>query len=253
MERQVIKMLNVLKSDLYKMKKIRSIWILNAISVCWSFISIFSISVFTDNFDFFEIMSSVHILMPIFVGIFMCMYTNLDYKSGYIKNVAGIVPNKAYMIISKLIITILFTLICFVTNIAADLIFMLIFGNPEFSTESMNLFDMFTHLGTQILLNTALGMISVMFITVTRSVAFSYTFIVLISTSFLNTVLRGIWMILQEKEIVPESFDIEDCLITSYIGVFNSNYNNIDGLIVAIVYLSITTAVSIIAIRKKDI
>ncbi len=240
-------MLNVIKGDLYKMFRMKSIWILNIIYVVYNFLTCYLLSEFDEIRTIYGIASNIPTLLSLFVGIFMCLFINSEYKNGYIKNIAGIVTDKIHIILSKIVVSAVFTVISIIIYMVTSVIFSLMFFDTvDFDKTG----DTLAYLGVMTLLCVALGMIAVMIVTAFRNGALAYIMTLLISTQFISTLLNGLWTILQYKEIVSEDFDISLIFLTNY---FGTSADDLKGLIVAVVYIAVATGISIFAVKKKDI
>ena len=240
-------MLNVIKGDLYKMFRMKAIWILNIIYVVYNFLTCYLLSEFDEIRTIYGIASNIPTLLSLFVGIFMCLFINSEYKNGYIKNIAGIVTDKIHIILSKIVVSAVFTVISIIIYMVTSVIFSLMFLKL---VDFDNIVEALAYLGVMTLLCIALGMIAVMIVTAFRNGALAYIMTVLISTQFIAVLLNGLWTILQYKEIVSENFDISLIFLTNY---FNTEADNLKGFIVAVVYIAVSSVISIFAVKKKDI
>lgn len=237
-------MINLIKSDLYKMAKMKSLFVFNIIITLFNLLQ----AALSDEMSFSNLVSFATMLIPLFVGIFISMFVNSDYKHGYIKNIAGIVSDKIYLVISKIVVSAIFIFICFAVHILTGVLFSFIFCESAISFTNMS--ASLTYLGLQYILNIALAMISIMLVTLTKNGAFAYIFAVLITTGFIGGIINGVWFIMQKKEIVPQSIDISDFFLTTYLF---ENSDAFKSIITAIIYFAAAVIISLITIKKKDI
>ncbi|MBE6845280.1 MAG: hypothetical protein E7508_06155 [Ruminococcus sp.] len=252
-------MLNLLKSDLYKMRKMTSLYVFNIITVLYNAITILFVSIImSDDYTlhFCEFIQSGTAILPLFAGLFICLFSASEYKHGFIKNTASVVSDKSKIVLSKMVILIIFILISLAVYILSGSLFVAVLQNVTFSFEDITVIDSIMHISLQVLFLFAISMITIALVTVTKSSTFSCTFTVLITSGTVKGIIGTIWLIFTSTEIIPESIDISYVFIShylSYVSCFGENKDRLIGLGVAAAYIIVTGVISIFTIRKKDI
>lgn len=245
-------MLNIIKSDLYRMFKAKSFYVMQILIFLYNIIVVVAM----DNESIGTFISWISINnIPLLTGIFMSIFTYSDYKNGYIKNIAGIVPSKVHLLLSKMVIAVIYILISFAVYIFSGLLFSLIFAKHGFTYDA-SFIQILKCLGVHFVLHFAMAMITITLITLTRSNALACTISILAPTSTLFSIAYGITTVLKVYKIIPSSFDISPFFISPYfsrIDYLSGSEIILKALVVAVVYIAVLTAISVYAIKKKDI
>lgn len=246
-------MLNIIKSDLYRMVRAKSFYVMQILILLFNII----ITLALDNESvgmFISWISANNI--PLLTGIFISIFTYSDYKNGYIKNIAGIVPSKVHLLLSKMVIAAIYILISFAVYILSGLLFSLIFAKHGFTYEDAAFIQILKCLGVHFVLQFAMALIPITLVTLARSSALACTISILASTSAIFGIAYSITTVLQVYDIIPSSFDITPFFISPYfsrIDYLSDAEIILKALAVAVVYIVVLTAVSIYAIKKKDV
>ena len=245
-------MLNVIKSDLYRMFRTTSFYIMQIIILVYNII----IAIVLDGESINNFIPTVSTNIPLFTGIFLAIFTYSDYKNGYIKNIAGIVPNKVYLLMSKLIIAVIYILISFAVHICSGILFSFIFAKHGFIYENTVITEILKCLGVHFVLQFAMAMIPIMIITLTRSNALACVISILASTSFISNMAYGLFIVLKTYHFIPESFRIQPFFISTYMSSVECSSTTdlmLKALAVSAVYIAVMVSVSVFAIKKKDV
>jgi len=185
--------------------------------------------------------------------IFVPLFVHAEYKNGYIKNIAGQLPNRGVLVVSKLVAVSVQILILFVgyilwAGIAGKIFFKdtLVLGEVT---------DLLFGSAVHYLLCLAVGYIVLMLTMVTRSSALSLTFGVLCSTGFSALLYNGINVAIASIT-GKKGFDIG--LYTPEMNVAQINFDMEAGaltrvLVVGLVYAAVAAGIAITVMKKRDV
>lgn len=265
-------MLNVLKMDLFRLKRSKSFYVTIIISIAMAAFVIWAMKYTADNYsDNSSSNGAVTVSMDdtpdsiddyidgifngnytiLFVVIFIVIFCNAEVKNGYIKNVASIVSDKYKTVTSKIIMLIIYVLAIYAALLATILIACYAFLDITNVDSLGNIAKM---LGTGILMNISLGSLVVMFFTVVGK-----SMIVMPSSIVYVLMGQNIFQLIKlftKKVLSLDSFDAFE-----YTNLGNMNFVSIGAdcetyvraLIVGVVVFVISYIVAVIAINKKDI
>ncbi len=245
-------MLNVLKSDLYRMVRMKSFYVMMIILFLFNIIQ----ALIYDGESFIYFLSSISGNIPLLIGIFMAIFVSSDYKHGYIKNIAGIVPSKVYLIASKFIIVAIYLVILFAVYIFSGMLLSVIFADEGFIYDSIKATELLSFLGVHFVMDFAMALIPIALAAVTRSNALSCVFTVLITTGFISGIAMTGYMLLTMLEIIPESFKFHEYFLSMRLVSTSYNTESSEMLItlgISAAYMVVAIAVAIYAVKKKDV
>lgn len=158
-------MMNALKMDLYRLFKTKSlyvIWLFYTIITMMGIYILFGIGDVDSHITItvLNMMSDTSIFqLSLFIAIFTVLYTTADRKSGYIKNIAGQVPVRSSLILSKSICLLLYTILSFGWSIVVYTIALGLFvGDMKLGPVK----DFLCFIGVQILLHYAMALIAML-------------------------------------------------------------------------------------------
>jgi len=200
--------------------------------------------------------SSFVSIIPTLTGIFTCIFVGSDYKNGYMKNIASIVQNKAKIIFSKSVNIILFSVYLAIVHIIVHIISSLIFFGNDYKINCFEFVNTVSFLAFEFFIIFAINMIIVTTVSVTRSNALGYVATIAIYTNTIYLFGSIAELVLKSKEILPESFNLADYLLSPYVASdkFDTEFELIyKGIIVAVITVIVSLILSINAINKKDI
>lgn len=172
-------MRNVFSMDLYRMMKTKSTYILLAIYVAFLSLAIF---VFKTNMDagftigeqtqtiseFMYYMLSGNTTIFLII-IFIAMFINAEFNSGYFKNIMGDIPNKVNYVASKCMIVALYTAIYVIVGVVIAIIGARVLGIEELGKVS----SIAAYAGILYLLDFVVGIIMIMVTIALRNSAVS--------------------------------------------------------------------------------
>ena len=258
-------MISILKMDLYRMFKTKSMYILWGIMIfIFTFTSYIAYSVdgvYTENaylantkMDILASLEGMINLFPIFIAVFTTIFTTADMSSGYIKNIASQISNRSILIFSKafsmLVYTIMTAIIFFFTQLIVNKVFL---GYIYFNDTT----KLLQYLGMQILLNLALSVLCISYCMLIRKSGISMTIAVATAVGFIGDTVVYPMLDAIARELINETFQAYKFGLTGNIfAVFFEEFTNTDiirGIIVAICFLIASTLTSCIVFKKRDI
>lgn len=245
-------MLNVLKSDLYRMVRMKSFYVMMIILFLFNILQV----LIYDGESATYFLSSISGNIPLLIGIFMAIFVSSDYKYGYIKNIAGVVPSKVYLVVSKFIIAAIYLVILFALYILSGMLLAVILTDDGLSYSNIKATELLSFLGVHFAMDFAMALIPVALAAVTRSNALSCVFTVLITTGFVSGLAMTGYMVLTMLEIIPESFTFHEYFLSMRLVSTSYNTESSEMLItlgISVVYMIAAIVVSVFAIKKKDV
>ena len=248
-------MLNLIRSDLYKVFHMKSFWICGIIPALSAFMVILTAE---ENAVMYieEIVGfSGSPFLTLLTSIFIAFFIGSEYKRGYIKNIAGNLPDRAMLFVSKMVIILIVNLIyfavLFIFSLAVDSIFFeVIFDGSTVNTCIIQ--------GLLLLfLNYAVCLVVAMISVGSQGNSGAcVTMAVLISAGIMSQVAQMFVSIFQNMELISWDFNISEYFSTTYINYFCTEYmeeNVGTALIVGSIYIVLSTVLTILHIKKKDI
>lgn len=248
-------MLNLIRSDLYKTFHMKSFYVCGILCVLAAIVN--TIGMYeTAVIPFSDIIGLAGSpLLTLFLTIFSAFFVVSEYKRGYIKNIAGNIPDKAMLVISKLAINAVVMLIYFAILFISGFVFNEISYKISYAgfTAEQYIYQALILLFLNFAIAALITMISV---GVQGNSGASVTMAVVISGGFLAETIWMIVTLLQVTEIINHDFDITKYFATTYINMFASGYTHESvgiALIIGGIYIVLSTILSILHIKKKDI
>lgn len=192
-------------------------------------------------------------LLLLLCAIFVPLFVHAEYKNGYIKNIAGQLPNRGVLVVSKLVAVAVQILIIFVSYILWAGIAGLIFFKDTLVMGEFT--DLLSGSALHYLLCLAVGYVVLMLTMVTRGSALPLTFGVLCSTGFTALLYSGINVAIAAIT-GKDGFDIG--LYTPEMNVAQITFDMSGGaltrvLIVGVVYAAVAAVIAIAVMRKRDV
>ena len=112
-------MLNLCKMELYRLKKTKTAWVITALFILSGIIDvIFTVKLEKSDIDICKLETTEFgsKITLMFLGILLAGYIAGEYKDGFIKSVAGQISHKGMLALSKIIMTVMYTLFIFVMD-----------------------------------------------------------------------------------------------------------------------------------------
>lgn len=193
-------------------------------------------------------------LLVVFIAIFVPLFVNAEQKKGYVKNIAGQIPRREMLALSKLPavavqVLILFAVFC-ITHLAAGAIFFrgrLIFESPGALAGA---------LGMQYVLHVAWGCVIALFTMATRSTAFAMTTGILLASGIFQMIAGLLNRAVRALIPSADSFDILQITLTNATSnmTTESTLRQTGGfLVLAVGYVLISAVISGVVYRKRDV
>ena len=192
-------------------------------------------------------------LLAILCVIFAAIFTNADYKNGYIKNIAGQFPRREQLVASKFIVIafqVLVMVVVFTISIVASGYVM---WGSDFYLGSIT--ELFQYLGVQYLLNLGIAAVMMLLCILTYSTAFSMTSGILLCYglavpvySLINKAINGVKTGLE--------FDINKYILDGNITMLlydSTSEVMVRGVAVGVAFAIVSLFISTIIVKKRDI
>lgn len=199
------------------------------------------------NYDF----SALTILL--FCAIFPPIFVNAEQKYGFVKNIAGQMPNRGMLVLSKLCAVAVQVIIVFVTYmIASSISCSILFGDRlvfDFSAEFIKVFAL------HFLLHYAFAVLVTAVTILLRGSALSMTFGIIISAGVTTFIYSFIDIVLH-KIGFSEDFSIGNFALESCIGDVSTQLSGGDlarVVTVGAVFLIASIAVSVVTMCRRDV
>ncbi len=248
-------MLNVLRSDIYRLFHRKTLFIMLGCTIGFAlFVGLLGS---VDNVPTDSIITSIGSLLPLLCAtITTSAIVTAEYKNGYIKNTVSVAGNRLHIYFSKLItsaIVLIFAILSFL-----DIYLLAVIINPKAQLLVLNsdIINVFAYLGFQFLAGMAIISIVLLIAMLSRSNALGCLTAFAICMGIINSSVNALSYLLKSKEIIPENIELVDYLVTNYttqIKFYSGSDFVTKGIIVSLVYLIISVALSILVIKKRDI
>lgn len=191
-------------------------------------------------------------MIALIASIFIAIYTNAEQKTGYIKNIAGQLPQRGMLSLAKLVGIAAELLIMFAVFIVAGVICGKIVFEGRFVFN--NIGGALKVIALQYLLHVAFGSIVMMLCTIARGSGIGMTVGIFYCSNMTSLIYTGINFVLNKLGI--EKFDISKYDLMGYIMSANVGADS-DTLtkcaIAGVIYIAVCTAVSMVIMQKRDI
>lgn len=272
-------MLNLVKMDMYRLVRMKSFWIMIAVTVLLACLSVF-LTDYALNLQNDVSMESGAIIFDMagmageitkidvtdFVNtdlaglnllilcvIFGSLFVNGEQKNGFVKNIAGQLPNRGLLVLSKLVAVAVQVTVIF----AAYILTMTVLGKVLWADKLVldSFGDLAKVIGIHYLLHFAMAVLVSGLTLMLRGSGLSMTFGIICSTGAAQLIYRLV-NILLHKCGVSESFDIADFALESCIHAVTPGLQGGDltrMLAVGIGFILVSTLGAILVMQKRDI
>lgn len=189
--------------------------------------------------------------IALFLVIFAVIFSSADLNSGYIKNIGGQVKNREKLIGSKAIALIIFTIVSMAIAVGIQIIAnSLFFGYLELG----NVSDLVKYLLVQTILHIALVLIGMALSIVLKSNLVSMIIVVCLCMNLSMVIYAGIntWI----QNIGIKDINIIDYTVTGKISMLPmvpANQDCISAIVVAVVFGVVVTALTGVVFKRRDI
>lgn len=244
-------MINLIRMDLYRMIKMRGLYIVLIISTLLQFMMT-RVMTFIHGYKFHlsEVMQELMAdgIFQLFVGIAVILFLTKDLHTGFIKSYIGQLNNRLEYVFSKLVCCAVFLLGYYVLIVVLEC-FMLSILADSFDIGSMSW--LLEIMGMNYLLQFALVCVFLMFSVLIRSHAGSIMLTVITSLGFASTI-TSILMIFSIK--YDWGIDFDKYLITHQMLLLGENGIDVGEMVpLALVYIILSLLISCLVFRKKDL
>lgn len=274
-------MINLVKMDFYRMFRMLAFYAIFLILLLAMFLTLYiPTNVFSGAYDPNDIKKGIELLKQecdVFIGlgefkqiprtinelnsmtfsnsmvnmlalIFVSVFCSAEYKSGFIKNIAGQVPHKHYLAVSRLATITLYNAIYSLIIFASEIIFSAVFQNCIIIKDTK---ELVTDILVYMLLYISESFVCVAICYITKSQTITNTFAVTISTGIISGMLMLVSMLFEylwEKEV-----DLSKYTISGSIAVYGNDRDETGFIVIlGFVYIVLSTVLSIIALNKRD-
>lgn len=250
-------MLNILKTDFYKTFRTPSFWVISVITILSSAFLSFSFFWYLTQPEFaelIEIAPGFFQTVPVvtsecifLIGIFAVMFSVSDFNYGTIKNIASKGYRREYIYISKFITAIGFAIINFLLSFLTAFIAAQIMINNKIPGFFDYNAEFHTSLSKQALLVVTYISIALLLAMLFRSLGPALS--VFLAYFFLqNSIVQLINKLIHD--VFNSDFSVAPYFINS---AFSDPDKTVQGVIVLLVYIGVTTAIGLYTFRKRDI
>ncbi|WP_270196974.1 ABC transporter permease [Faecalimonas umbilicata] len=192
-------------------------------------------------------------LLAILCVIFAAIFTNADYKNGYIKNIAGQFPRREQLVASKFIVIAFQVLVMVIVFTISIVVSGYVMWGSDFYLGSVT--ELFQYLGVQYLLHLGIAAVMMLLCTLTYSTAFSMTSGILLCSglavpiySLINKAINGLKTGLE--------FDINKYILDGNITMLlydSTSEVMVRGVAVGVAFAIVSLFISTIIVKKRDI
>ena len=198
-----------------------------------------------------EVQSSMLVLL---VAIFVPLFVNAEQKKGYIKNIAGQIPKKEMLALSKMPAVAVQILLLFVVFCIAHASASAIFFRDRLVCHTFG--TTLGALGVQYLIHTAWGCVLALLTMATRSTAFAMTTGILLASGIVELLM--IYVNRAVHALIPSAgqLDIRHYTLTYATNAMSmeSTVRQIGGfLVLAAVYIAVSSVLAGIVYHKRDV
>ena len=192
-------------------------------------------------------------MLTLLCVIFAAIFGSAEQKNGYIKNIAGQLPNRGVLAVSKLAVSAVQVFLMTVIFVVSTGVMGKLFWGERFAVGAVS--DMLPFLGAQYLLNVGFAALIIFLCTLTKSSAFGMTAGILmvlgLSVPVYSLINRAV------AELAPSwKFDISRFMPDGNIwmaGIGSSSEVLIRAAAVGAAFAVICTALAMITVKKRDV
>ncbi len=272
-------MLNLIKMDLRRLTRMKSFWIMIAVAVLLAGFGVFMTDytrslvsdIPTDSDEFFASITSqpwmsgrldftdlvnidaTALNLTLLCAIFVPIFVNGEQKNGYIKNIAGQLPNRGMLVLSKLVTAAVQVFVIFAMYFLSMAIAGKIFLSEDLYFSSFG--TLAKTIGIHYLLHVGFASVIMALTIMIRSSGLGMTIGIICSTPLTATLYKLINIPLHKCGI-PKSFDIGDYAVEKCIQTVKPNMAGGDlvrVIVVGIAFLVVFTGTAMVVMQKRDI
>lgn len=193
-------------------------------------------------------------ILMMFCTVLASIFVSSEQKSGFIKNIAGQLPNRGMLALSKFAALAVGTLMIFVTFTVSTILSGWIAFGSQMTLGSVRVFLPF--LGIQYLMHLAFGGLVMLAAILTQSTAFSMTAGMLYSTGITGLLYSGInkligWLIPGAKGFNIGTYMLDTNISRTGLEASSSQLGL--ALICSVIFAVISIWISMVILKKRDI
>ena len=269
-------MLRILKADFYRLFHSFMFWVffvIRATSVITSIFERIYVSVRGVGFDgeAVTVQSSSPLMVEtsifsgvliLFVGFTMVYFFGKERKHGFIKNVAGTVERREYMVFSKMVIGAFVTIIYVLFDWICSILSWVIEGNKFCAmtditvngSSSVSCGKLISSYGVAVLISFAFVVLFIMLMELIGITAPVYIFGFMLMTGLVDQIIAGIFNFIKSYLGLFTGFEISDYLLLFNLNGFGPETPNLLRFtVVALIYIVVFGGIAVLISRKKDI
>ncbi|MDE6419777.1 MAG: hypothetical protein K2K87_04520, partial [Lachnospiraceae bacterium] len=193
-------------------------------------------------------------MLVVFIAIFVPLFVNAEQKRGYIKNIAGQIPRREMLALSKLPAVAVQVFILFAVFTIANLVSSAIFFRGRLIFEFNG--ALFRMLGMQYMIHAAWGCLIALFTIVTRSTAFAMTTGILLASGLVEMLIMYLNRVIQSFLPSAEQFNLMRYTLNYATEAMSaqSTMRQIGGFMtLALVYIAASAVIAGIVYHKRDV
>ena len=193
-------------------------------------------------------------LLVVFIAIFVPLFVNAEQKKGYIKNIAGQIPRRGMLALSKLPAVAIQVFLLFAMFCAAQFAAGAIFFRERLVFTDAGAF--MGALGMQYVLHVAWGCLIALFTMAARSTAFAMTTGILLASGIFELAAR--YLNRAVHALIPSAGSFDIMRVTLSYATGNMTKGSMAGqaggfMALAVVYILISAVVSGVIYHKRDV
>ena len=193
-------------------------------------------------------------LLVVFVAIFVPLFVNAEQKRGYIKNIAGQIPRREMLALSKLPAVAVQVFFLFAAYSIASLVSSAIFFRGRLVLDFTG--ALFRALCMQYVLHAAWGCLIALLTIVTRSTAFAMTTGILLASGLVEMLMIYLNRVIHVLLPSAEQFNLMHYTLNYAVEAMTaqSTMRQIGGfLTLALIYIAASAVIAGIVYRKRDV
>ncbi|MBD5531004.1 MAG: hypothetical protein HDQ98_02205 [Lachnospiraceae bacterium] len=193
-------------------------------------------------------------LLVVFVAIFVPLFVNAEQKRGYIKNIAGQIPRREMLALSKLPAVAVQVFFLFTAYSIASLVSSAIFFRGRLALDFTG--ALFRTLCMQYVLHAAWGCLIALLTIVTRSTAFAMTTGILLASGLVEMLMIYLNRVIHVLLPSSEQFNLMHYTLNYAVEAMTaqSTMRQIGGfLTLALIYIAASAVIAGIVYRKRDV
>jgi ABC-2 type transport system permease protein len=213
---------------------------------------LFPIVAWLNGVDFADVIFLGSNTLSLFVGcMVVASFMGSEQSCGYVKNIAGQLPNRGTMIVSKYIVTCaVHLIILLVYTIISSLCAILFFSSY---IKAYSIGQLIAGLALRFLLFCAINAILVFFCTLTKSNAISLVIGAILGIGVMSLVYLAMTGLLSLVHITINVADYMPDGINGLISVSQIGNNAVHAIVVAIIFIAVFVTGAVMLFKKRDV